>query len=77
MAGLREGQDVLVRFGMAVAGPDQINGGALHGPRVLGDKPSCRVHVDTRPLNHGRDTFSRRASVHYLVHNLRAEPTGK
>lgn len=34
MASLREGQDVLVRLGMAVAGPNQINGGALHGPRV-------------------------------------------
>lgn len=34
MASLREGQDVLVRFGMAVAASNQINEGALHGPRV-------------------------------------------
>lgn len=40
MAGLRERQVVSVRL---VA--SQINGDALHGPRVLGDKPSrssCR-----------------------------------
>lgn len=34
MAGLREGHDVSVRCGMDGAGLDQINGGALHGPRV-------------------------------------------
>lgn len=77
MAGLREGQDVLVRFGMAVAGLNQINGGALHGPRVW-EISHHAVFMSTRGHSTTAETLSpTRLCPLCLVHNLRAQPIGK
>lgn len=57
MASLREGQDVLVRFGMAVASPYQINEGALHGPRVW-EISHHAVFMSTRGHSTSGETLS-------------------
>lgn len=62
MVGLREGQDVLVRFGMAVAGQNQINEGALQGPRIW-EISHHAVFMSTRGHSTTAETLSPDSSL--------------